>query len=453
MGRTSLRLVAAAVFAVLALSSTFLPFAVASDAAALARRVLRADRELRGRHKRHLHNRASDDQVLAASGALSSVWHTSMSATPPNTFADLAACQAACGKTIEGEGWHEVQCEQQQQQQAQAAAPEEEEAASSPSGGSGGRVQKRDDDAPKFQCVRTGRRLGPAAQHQAQPHSARDDHGEPCYSLLNCSGHGICHGPLSGGLGLGDGSSTSSSASSSTRQQQQQQLSIRFCECDPGWHGLVCNLTLGEAAGSITSNASSASSASSSGSIAGMIQDLEALSLADEASSGSSSSSSNKSLLLNQSVADALAATASALPVTTMAASLEASTTAAPLTAEPAGVDGTFVCSMDDDCGVQGVCRRGQCLCTGGFLPPRCQVRTCPDDCFGHGICRGADGTCDCDPGWGGPSCAEAQCAAVAHACTECKQRCHSEHGLCDGNCRCLCATGFTGADCSQRES
>lgn len=54
-----------------------------------------------------------------------------------------------------------------------------------------------------------------------------------------------------------------------------------------------------------------------------------------------------------------------------------------------------------------GRCVRGVCVCEEGFAGENCGLKTCPENCWGHGDCDNTLGSCVCDSGWTGLSCAE----------------------------------------------
>ena len=70
-------------------------------------------------------------------------------------------------------------------------------------------------------------------------------------------------------------------------------------------------------------------------------------------------------------------------------------------------------------CSGHGLCREQGCACEAGYGGDDCGV-ACPDECNGNGRCS-EQGECQCEPGWFGPSCANA---------TSCPNGC-SGRGLC----------------------
>jgi len=84
------------------------------------------------------------------------------------------------------------------------------------------------------------------------------------------------------------------------------------------------------------------------------------------------------------------------------------------------------------ECSNRGTCNRetGECECFAGYTGEACRRTECPDDCNGRGLCLtvGQQGdangnayklwdhdmsrSCQCDPGFTGPSCAEIECPA-----------------------------------------
>ncbi|CAM4639842.1 unnamed protein product [Lepidochelys olivacea] len=88
-------------------------------------------------------------------------------------------------------------------------------------------------------------------------------------------------------------------------------------------------------------------------------------------------------------------------------------------------------------CGGRGECRAGRCTCPPGFAGPRCETPVCADDCNDQGRCQA--GRCVCFPGYSGPACETPDCPG------DCRGR-----GRCQAG-RCVCRAGYTGPDCGTR--
>eukprot|EP00741_Cyanophora_paradoxa_P006309 tig00000989_g6116.t1 len=93
------------------------------------------------------------------------------------------------------------------------------------------------------------------------------------------------------------------------------------------------------------------------------------------------------------------------------------------------GYSGTLTCPNATD------------ACAAG-PSPGAGLTDCPGACSGHGIC--IDAVCRCDEGYEGEECGRRACPAS----------CRAPSGACDGATgACVCAPGFTGADCSKDSS
>ncbi|KAH1183012.1 hypothetical protein KIL84_004504, partial [Mauremys mutica] len=88
-------------------------------------------------------------------------------------------------------------------------------------------------------------------------------------------------------------------------------------------------------------------------------------------------------------------------------------------------------------CGGRGECVAGRCVCPPGFAGARCETPVCADDCNDQGRCQG--GRCLCFPGYSGPACETPDCPGDCHGRGRCQ----------DG--RCLCRPGYAGPDCGTR--
>lgn len=107
------------------------------------------------------------------------------------------------------------------------------------------------------------------------------------------------------------------------------------------------------------------------------------------------------------------------------------------------------VCPMD--CGLRGMCQDGACVCQDGWTGVACRLPACPDDCSGHGTCSfvspNSPGQCLCEYPYELPSCKE---RGIYAKMPKCPNDC-SGNGLCM-NGKCVCTEGFFGADCAEKQ-
>ncbi len=94
----------------------------------------------------------------------------------------------------------------------------------------------------------------------------------------------------------------------------------------------------------------------------------------------------------------------------------------------------------DIDCGVNGTCVDGTCICDDGFLGINCQTRICDTvDCGANGTCDPVTGDCLCDTGYSGTNCEVNVCDTV---------NC-GDNGTCDtATGDCICNEGYEGDNC-----
>lgn len=116
-------------------------------------------------------------------------------------------------------------------------------------------------------------------------------------------------------------------------------------------------------------------------------------------------------------------------------------------------------CSGHGSCTLPSAHSPGECMCDYGWAGAACQrialyeqLRKCPEDCSGNGLCM--DGMCQCNVGFSGPACAERMCGHTSAGpdcdLLRCPADCHGQ-GLClDG--QCACWEAFTGRECSVPE-
>lgn len=111
--------------------------------------------------------------------------------------------------------------------------------------------------------------------------------------------------------------------------------------------------------------------------------------------------------------------------------------------------------TCEHDCGLHGKCvahvdgSKGAvavgCACAAGYTGPQCRQRVCTEQeeaqCGPNGVC--ADGKCLCEPGFEGERCDRRN---------DCEPACDAKHGFCgagpNGKGKCHCEKGFGGASC-----
>eukprot|EP00948_MAST-09A_sp_MAST-9A-sp1_P000229 g229.t1 len=113
--------------------------------------------------------------------------------------------------------------------------------------------------------------------------------------------------------------------------------------------------------------------------------------------------------------------------------------------------------------------RRTKCLCADGFEGNMCQLRSCPDDCSGHGTCRfdgPADklgyttGRCQCNEGFTGLNCGKTICPRTPDGLLcggrgQCPYVDHFDHGKHQGGSKkminkCKCRFPYAGKKCEK---
>lgn len=116
------------------------------------------------------------------------------------------------------------------------------------------------------------------------------------------------------------------------------------------------------------------------------------------------------------------------------------------------------------DCGPNGYCDRGSCLCTAPYHGLKCELTGCASLCgesLGRGFCNSLTGKCTCKRGYGGDKC--------QYSCADCEPNYCLRDGLCmdsvaaapasvncyfhgnrkDGTCN--CDEGFCGEFCEEQ--
>ena len=91
-----------------------------------------------------------------------------------------------------------------------------------------------------------------------------------------------------------------------------------------------------------------------------------------------------------------------------------------------------------NDCSGHGICneKNGICQCWKSFDGLDCSRLRCPEDCGTNGICNGQTGRCECRKEWTGEDCKKAVCQP---------NNCNN-HGVCNIKTKkCECAKGYIG--------
>lgn len=94
----------------------------------------------------------------------------------------------------------------------------------------------------------------------------------------------------------------------------------------------------------------------------------------------------------------------------------------------------------DIDCGVNGTCVDGTCVCESGWSGVNCETSFCQSiDCGPNGSCNPATQACDCNEGYSGINCEVNVCDAV-----DC-----GPNGTCNTTTgECSCDEGYEGPNC-----
>ena len=422
----------------------------------------------------------NEDVLSAAEAHLAFVTGTSLlfggGTTLHGYFADLQSCKATCDALPTGAGV----CERVE-----------------PSGDP--LTQRSATAAVQYRCTSQPGQ-DQVHRHNSKPHHPGEDHGTACHNLLHCSGHGVCRG----GAGSSSGATT-----------------IRHCECNAGWHGVFCNITLDSAQVSSleemlgeldtqslrdaapfddkeptnTTESPLVMAARESGNANPYDGGVAALNAAVHAHLSRPSSPSlvpditdnmtnasfvgtNCSFISCENLGvcvdgrckcrtgfqglfcevESPVQTTDALPSATLSSqrppnaeqkSVSRVLAAVDASATPKSPAVSRACAAGD-CGPHGLCHDGRCFCSNNRAGSRCELMTCADNCNARGVCNSQTGVCECDDGWSGPTCGQSVCSATPERCSKCQAKCDPVHGLCAGNCQCLCATGWGGEDCSR---
>jgi len=89
----------------------------------------------------------------------------------------------------------------------------------------------------------------------------------------------------------------------------------------------------------------------------------------------------------------------------------------------------------------------GVCICETGWMGAECDVRACPCNCKGNGLCL-PDGKCKCFPGYRGADCGTAMCkGSPLVGGRECGG---PAHGTCGQDGACHCKPGWGGEACER---
>jgi hypothetical protein len=257
--------------------------------------------------------------------------------------------------------------------------------------------------------------------------------GQDTGCLNDCSGHGACRESAFAGAGaLTDGAGLA------------HESGQRTCQCASGFAGEDCSIYLcpGEIKGAGAEETVSCSGHGACNSADGSCECVTGWmgpACADEVAGCPANCTSPTHGTCVEVDPDAL-------PVSIFKCVCEAGFTGA-----ACAQDGRCPVDMpsEEACFGHGTCVSRHCKCDEGFAGTFCDLRSCPNDCSGHGACNTTHtGICECGADYGGEDCSKK---------LTCKDDC-SHHGGCwedlegeaappyDGVCR--CDVPFTGDAC-----